>query len=126
MGNTGDETPEQIYYGRVAPSLESLMEKSYLKDKVHVVTYQDILKNTTAMLKGIETYLNVPHFEYNINNISDQNPEDDKKWGISGLHDVRPTISEKSMKPEDIMTTSELNFCKQLTKELYDAYGLST
>ena len=126
MGNTGDETPEQIYYGRVAPVVETLMQKSYLKDKVHIVTYRDLIRNTTRTLYDLETFIGSHHFEYSINNISDQNPEDDEKWGISGLHDIRPTITEKSMKPEDIMTNSELNFCKQLTKELYDAYGLST
>jgi sulfotransferase len=123
--NHGNETPEQIFLGRVADVYQILMEKSYLKDKLHIITYDQLTKDTHSTLYKLETFLNIDHHNYDINNIRDDDPEDDSKWGINDLHKIRSTISNTALPPESVLTKSELNFCKQLTKDLYDAYSIS-
>jgi sulfotransferase len=123
--NHGNETPEQIFIGRVAEVYQELMAKSYLKDKIHITTYEQLTTDTHNTLYNLETFLGVEHHGYDINNIVDDDPEDDSKWGIQDLHKIRTRISNTALSPDTIMTKSELNFCKQLTKDLYDAYSIS-
>ena len=123
--NHGSETPEQIFIGRVAEVYQELMKSAHLKDKIHIVTYEQLTKDTHNTLMKVENFLEISHHDYDINNIRDDDPEDDSKWGIQDLHKIRPTISNTALPPESIMTKSELNFCKQLTRELYDAYSIT-
>jgi sulfotransferase len=122
--NHGNESPEQIFLGRVAEVYQELMKKAYLKDHLHIITYDQLTNNTHAALHSLETFLETNHHSYDINNIIDDDPEDDSKWGIQDLHKIRPTISITSLRPDSIMTKSELNFCRQLSKDLYNAYGV--
>ena len=123
--NHGSEAPEQIFIGRIAEVYKELMQSAHLKDKIHIITYEQLTKDTHNALVKLENFLEVSHHEYDINNIRDDDPEDDAKWGIQDLHKIRPTISNTALPPESIMTKSELNFCKQLTRELYDAYSIT-
>lgn len=122
--NGRSETPEQIFLGRVAEVYQSLMKMAHLKDKVCIVTYDELTKDTIASLRKIEDFIGAEHHDYDINNIIDDDPEDDSKWGIKDLHKIRSSISVNSLPPESVMTKSELNFCKQLTKDLYNAYEI--
>jgi len=101
------------------------MKSAHLKDKIHIITYEQLTKDTHNTLDKLENFLEVSHHKYDINNIRDDDPEDDAKWGIQDLHKIRSTISNTALPPESIMTKSELNFCKQLTRELYDAYSIT-
>jgi sulfotransferase len=123
--NHGSEAPEQIFIGRVAEIYQELMKNAHLKDKIYIITYEQLTKDTHNTLDKLENFLEVSHHKYDINNIRDDDPEDDAKWGIQDLHKIRPTISNTALPPESIMTKSELNFCKQLTRELYDAYSIT-
>jgi sulfotransferase len=123
--NNGNETPEQIFLGRVAEIYQQLIQKAYLRDKIHIITYRQLVKETKDSLVKLESFLGVDNHKYDLYNIRDDDPEDDTKWGINELHKIRPKISITSLPPDSIMTKSELNFCKQLTKELYDAYSIS-
>jgi sulfotransferase len=124
--NNGNETPEQIFLGRVAEVYQELMRKSYLKDKIHIVTYKDLTTKTLQSVYNLETFLEIDeHHSYDINNIVDTDPEDDSKWGLQDLHKIRSKISNTALPPDSIMTKSELNFCRQLTQDLYNAYGVN-
>lgn len=117
-------TPSQVYEGWVKGIQGQLMEFSKYKDRVCVVTYQDITKNPARTMKKIEKYLDLYHHEYDFNNIQDTSPEDDQKWGLEGLHTIRSTISVDRKDPAAIMNINQLEFCKQETKRLYNAFGL--
>jgi len=123
--NDGNETPEQIFLGRIAEVYQELMRKSYLKDKLCIVTYQQILQNPHTTLKRIEDFIGTEQYSYDIHNIKDDDPENDKKWGIADLHKIRPKLENQALDPTAILTNTELNFCKQLTRDLYDAYSIS-
>lgn len=122
--NGGEETPEGIFLGYIKDLYLEMMNKAYLKDKLCIVTYKDITKDGEATMKKIESFLQVDHHRYDFNNIRDDDPENDEKWGIPGLHTIRPTIEVTSLPPSEIMTKSELGFCQQLTRDLYKAYDV--
>jgi sulfotransferase len=122
--NQKQETPETIFEGYIKELYFELMKKAYLKDKICIVTYKQITKDAENTMSRVENFLNVDHHKYDFNNIRDDDPENDEKWGIPGLHSIRQTISVTSIPPSDIMTKSEIGFCKQLTDELYRAYDV--
>lgn len=122
--NGNVQSPEQIYIGYVQELFGQLIDSAIHKDNLCIVTYDDITLRTIDTLIRIENFLELSNHNYDLNNIIDTEPENDSKWGIDGLHDIRSNISRISINPESIMNTSELEFCRQLTKTLYQAYGL--
>lgn len=124
--NASRESPEQIFLARIKDIYVQLLEQSHLRHKLCVITYDQIVNDSQNTLIRIEDYLGLPHHNYDVNNISDVNPENDDQWGIKDLHKVRPNLTDQSLDPTSIMTTTELNFCKQLTQELYQAYEIPT
>lgn len=123
--NGTPDTVSRIYQGYIKEHLEILKDSAKFASKFCVVTYQRLTQDPGLTLRDVEAYLEIPHFVYNFNNIVDTDPENDNKWGIKDLHTIRPSIEVKSLSPEKIMTKSELGFCKEKTKELYTAYGLT-
>lgn len=122
--NNENETPEQIFLNRVKDITVELMNASKFKENFCVITYDQIVNDPHTTLKKIETYIGVNHHEYDINNIVDHDPENDEKWGIKDLHKIRKKLENQALDPKTIMTKTELNFCKQLTEELYNAYEI--
>jgi sulfotransferase len=122
--NQKQETPESIFLGYVKDLYAGLMKKAYLKDKICIVTYKNIVQKPLFTLRKVESFIQVEPHNYNFSDIRDDDPENDEKWGIPGLHNIRPKIEVTSLPPSEIMTKSELAFCQQLTRELYKAYDV--
>lgn len=116
--------PSQVYTGWVQGIQESLIQFSQYKDRVCVLTYHDITKNPDRAMKKLEKYLGVYHHQYDFNNIQDTSPEDDAKWGLEGLHTIRPQLTVDRKDPSDVMNINQLEFCRQETERLYKAFGL--
>jgi hypothetical protein len=66
----------------------------------------------------------VQEYNYDLNNVIDLDPENDEKWGIPGLHKIRPKIQRETTDPMDFLTKSEYNYCRQITVKLFKMYGL--
>lgn len=117
-------TPTRIYVEWVEPIYNNLIQFSKHKDICCVVTYKDLTNKTPRVLKKIESFLELKNFNYNLDDIRDDSPEDDEKWGISGLHSIRPTINIQHKDPKEILSVNQLEFCKIETEKLYKAFGL--
>lgn len=122
--NDFNETPEQIFIGRVESVYNELMNAARYRDKFCVVTYDQIVNDSGTTLSLIERFIGASSHLYDINNIVDEDPENDEKWGIQGLHTIRQKLENHSLNPSSILTKTELNFCKQLTEDLYNAYEI--
>jgi sulfotransferase len=122
--NDGNESPEQIFVNRIQEVYVELLGKSYLRDKLCVVTYQQIVREPYIALRAIEDFIGAAPHSYDINNIVDTDPENDSLWGIKDLHKVRQQLSIHGLDPASILTKTELNFCRQLTEDLYNAYDI--
>jgi len=82
------------------------------KSNLLVIEYEDIVSKPHEILKQIEDYLEIEHFEYDINNLKPME-ENDEFHGIKGLHDIRPVVKKTSLPPEQIIG-------KELTKYYTD------
>jgi hypothetical protein len=63
----------------------------------HLVEYNNLVSKPEETLNGIYEFLGLEKFEHNFNNIINIAPEDDKIYGLNGMHDVRPSINHRKI-----------------------------
>jgi hypothetical protein len=102
---TNNNRTEYIWRYYVSLSYESMI---YAINKypnwIHLVEYNSLIKNTQKELDKIYNFLEVPLHLNDFNNIKNYCKEDkDEKWGLRGLHDIRPNLSSISKNPNDII-----------------------
>jgi sulfotransferase len=75
---------------------------NYNKASMLILEYEDIVANPLEVMKRIEKYLEIEHFEYDIYNLKPMT-EIDENHGIKGLHDIRPVVKKTSKPPQEII-----------------------
>jgi sulfotransferase len=75
----------------------------------HLVEYEDLLDNPSKAMDGIYDFLGVDKFEHDFNNIKNNIKEDDKIYGLEGMHDVRPSISRRKIDKTSLLSPYVLN-----------------
>ena len=75
---------------------------NFNKNNMLIIEYEDIVSKPLEVMKQIEDYLEIEHFEYDINNLQPME-EKDELHGIKGLHDIRPVVKKTSKPPEQII-----------------------
>lgn len=63
----------------------------------HIVEYDNLVGRTDETIKGIYDFLGLEYFDHNYNNIVNVTPEDDKIYGLEGLHNVRKSIEHRKI-----------------------------
>lgn len=79
------------------------------------VEYEDLLANPQAELERIHNFLDLPHFEYDLNNIdgSTVKEDDENLHGVSGLHDIKPVLEKQhNESPRDILKHHYSQYCQ--------------
>lgn len=61
-------------------------------DTYHFVEYEDLCDNPQDTLGGIYDFLELKRFKHQFTDIVNPNQEDDRVYGLVGMHDVRPTL----------------------------------
>jgi sulfotransferase len=79
------------------------------REYFHVVEYEDIMSNTEETLEGIYNFLGINYFKHDLSNIVNIAPEDDRVYGLKGMHDVRPSISRRGIKVEETLSPYVIN-----------------
>ena len=79
------------------------------KEYFHIVEYDDLINNTKQTVDGIYEFLGLDSYEHDFSNIVNTTPEDDRVYGLKGLHDVRPAISRREINKEEILSPYVLN-----------------
>jgi sulfotransferase len=79
------------------------------REYFHVVEYNDLINNTKETIDGVYRFLGIESYSHNFDNIVNIAPEDDRVYGLQGLHDVRPTISRRAINKEEILSPYVLN-----------------
>jgi sulfotransferase len=75
---------------------------NFNKNNMLIIEYEDIVSKPIVVMRQIEEYLEIEHFEYDINNLKPME-EKDEFHGIKGLHDIRPVVKKTSKPPEEII-----------------------
>lgn len=79
------------------------------KKYFHFVEYDDIVYNTKETVDGIYNFLGLQSYDHDFNNIVNRVKEDDKVYGLKGMHDVRSEISYDSIDPKAILSPYTFN-----------------
>jgi sulfotransferase len=75
----------------------------------HIVEYEDIVNHTQDTLEGVYDFLGMDSFEHDLSNIVNTVQEDDRVYGLKGLHEVRKSISRKGIKVEETLSPYVIN-----------------
>lgn len=85
----------------------SLLEEN--KKYFHIVEYEDLINDTQKIIDGIYSFLDIDPFEHNFDSIENKFKENDKVFGLDGLHDVRPKISKRDIDKNKVLSKYVLN-----------------
>lgn len=75
----------------------------------HIVEYDNLVGRTDETIKVIYDFLGLEHFDHNYNNIVNITPEDDRIYGVEGLHDVRKSIEHRNINIGEYLSPYILN-----------------
>jgi len=75
------------------------------RDRVHVVWFDDLIKNPQTTLDNIYDFLEIDRYKNDFKNIKEADKHDDLSgYGIIGLHDVQKKLADPKTKPEDYLS----------------------
>lgn len=75
----------------------------------HIVEYKDLINNTQKTINNLYTFLDIEKFNHDYENIRNIAHEDDRVYGLKGMHDVRQSISKRDIDPYKILSPYVLN-----------------
>lgn len=86
--------------GLLDPMSEPIMRSQFGVDHARAtntgeflfIEYADLIGDTVAVLESIYTFCGFDPFTHDLDNIVNKHFEDDTVYGLTGMHDVRPTI----------------------------------
>jgi len=69
------------------------------------IQYDDLVNNTNDVLNNIYQFCEIEAFEHDLSNIVNQHPENDEVYKMIGQHDIRSTISKRTI---DVVLSDKL------------------
>jgi len=69
--------------------------KQVNKGEFLFITYRELVDDTNTVLDDIYRFIGVERYEHDLSNIVNTMPENDAVYGLTGMHDIRPTIGIK-------------------------------
>lgn len=104
---------------------------TYAPENFLFVEYEDLLEDPKRELERIHSFLELPPFEYDFNNIdgSSVKEDDEQLHGTAGMHDVKPKLeAQHKQDPRDLLKHHYTAFCQpefwldrpRTTPELHD------
>lgn len=68
------------------------------------VEYDDIVGNTQQTMDKIYSWLGVPTYTHDLENIDNKYREDDRVYDLKDMHEVRPKVAKIAKRPEDVLS----------------------
>ena len=85
------------------------------KKIIHLVKYEELLKNPDKTLDSIYNFLELDNFVHNFNNIKIKEKElDVKENNPKNLHEVRKKIESSNLDPDSILSKDIIQECKKI------------
>lgn len=97
--NNGWSNPEEGLFDPMSePIMRSQAGVEYAKatntGEFLFVTYDDLIENTVEVLERIYEFCGFDAFAHNLDNIENKHPEDDRVYGLIGMHSIRSKIEK--------------------------------
>lgn len=75
----------------------------------HFIEYDDLVSNPKEAIDGIYDFLGIEKYNHDFYNIINNVKEDDRVYGLNGMHDIRSEISYNSIDPAAILSPYIMN-----------------
>ena len=88
---------------------------NYAPENFLFVEYEDLISNPKAQLERVHSFLDLPSFEYDFNNIDGSTvaEDDEQLHGTKGMHDVKPVLeAQHKQDPKDLLKHHYSSFCQ--------------
>lgn len=88
---------------------------NYAPENFLFVEYEDLLKEPDIQLARVHTFLELPPFKYDFNNIDGSTvaEDDEQLHGTIGMHDVKPVLAaQHKQDPKDLLKHHYSIFCQ--------------
>lgn len=88
---------------------------NYAPENFLIVEYEDLIADPKAQLQRIHTFLDLPDFAYDFNNIDGSvvAEDDEQLHGTAGMHHVAPVLAKQhSQDPRDVLKHHYTSFCQ--------------
>lgn len=111
----------EMWFNMVKDCMEgSAQIRKEAPDQIIIVKYDELMEDPKNTLSRIETFLQLPHHEYDFENIENDTADDDMTaWGFEGLHTIRPKLQKVSKNAREVLG-DELYFrFVELEKQYY-------
>lgn len=102
---TDENRMGEMWFNMVKDCMEgSAQIRREAPDQIIIVNYDELMSEPKKTLTRIETFLELPHFDYDFDNIENDTVDDDlTAWGFEGLHTIRPKLEKISKDPREIL-----------------------
>lgn len=100
-----DNYMAEMWFNMVRDCMQGLqLTKQYAGHRSIFINYNDLMQNPKEELKRIESFLELPPFEYDLNHIVSTTVDDDLlAWGFQGMHSIRPKLQKISQHPKEVL-----------------------
>lgn len=116
---TDENRMGEMWFNMVKDCMEGSRQiRKDAPDQILIVKYDELMCVPKETLKRIETFLELPPFEYDFNNIENDTADDDLvAWGFEGLHSIRPKLEKVSKDPKEVLGEELYNRFVELEKQ---------
>lgn len=112
LAPTDENRMGEMWFNMVKDTMESVvMARKTASNRLLLVDYDDFVSNPKREVDRVVQFLELPHHEYDFNNIEEEASDDMRAWGFPELHKIRPQVKKTSKDPKEI-----------LGQELYDRF----
>ena len=100
--------PQSKPVGDTLVRLKESIERGFGQQMLFV-KFEKLCQNPKKQMQRIHDYLEIPHYDYDFNNIQQVTIEDDKFHGKYGDHKIKPQILPQESQAKEILGQSVLN-----------------
>lgn len=113
-----DNMMAEMWFNMVKDCMEALKQaKVDAHNRLLIVEYDELINNPQEQLRKIEHFLELPKYNYDLNNIKSETNDDDlSAWGLHGMHQIRPKLNKTSSDPRVILGDELYNKFVELEK----------
>ena len=105
MPATDENRMGEMWFNMVKDCMEGLQQaKQDAANRLLLVDYDRLVSDPYTVLQEISVFLELPDFQYDINDIQSETADDDLlAWGLTGMHSIRPRLEKTSSDPRAIL-----------------------
>jgi len=108
--------------GLAMERLQQILKEDIDKNMLFI-RFEDLCQTPEIELKRLYTYLEIPYYQHDFNNVEQVTIEDDSVYGIYGDHNIRTVITPVESKHDEILGEYASNWIRNHYGWFYDRFN---